>query len=90
MLLPVATVNIEEQDENSEGITGHVRTAKQPGQASCPVLPSGNLKHEQMQSYSRRITTYTYFNEVQRLVLYYQERLEGNYNISYHFFTFLQ
>lgn len=45
--LPVTAVNVEEQNEEGEEVTCHIRASKQPGQAPRPVFPSGNLKRTQ-------------------------------------------
>lgn len=44
-VLPVTAVNIEKQNDSSQAVAGHVRAFTHVRQTSCPVFPSGNLKH---------------------------------------------
>lgn len=44
-VLPVTTVNVEEQNDSTQAVAGHIRAFKHACQASCSVFPSGNLKY---------------------------------------------
>lgn len=45
-LSPVAAVHVEENDDETQAVTGQVGATKEPGESPCTMLPSRHLMND--------------------------------------------
>jgi len=54
VLLPVASINVEQNDDKAQAVTGQVGATKDPGESPGTMLPSRHLRNAKKAKISSR------------------------------------